>query len=76
MVLFASFNLLFSEFLIVIQSYNSQIIRELQEEVMKLKAIIKAEGLEAKIESYGKTKHFSNFRKLSYFSETLGRLVF
>ena len=31
-----------------------QIIRELQEEVMKLKAIIKAEGLEAKIESYGK----------------------
>ena len=55
MVLFRSFNLLFSEFLIVIQSNNFQIIRELQEEVMKLKAIIKAEGLEAKIESYGKT---------------------
>ena len=72
MVLFASFNLLFSEFLIVIQSYNSQIIRELQEEVMKLKAIIKAEGLEAKIESYGKIQHFSNFRKLSSFSVTLG----
>ena len=35
-----------------------QIIRDLQAEVMKLKAIIKAEGLEAKIESYGEIFKF------------------
>ncbi|XP_063683254.1 kinesin-like protein unc-104 isoform X2 [Bolinopsis microptera] len=37
---------------VVNEDPNAKIIRELQEEVMKLKAIIKAEGLEAKIESY------------------------
>ena len=35
---------------------------------MKLKAIIKAEGLEAKIESYGKKMHYiSNVRLVSFF---------
>ena len=41
-------------YILLIIPTQFQIIRELQEEVMKLKAIIKAEGLEAKIESYGK----------------------